>query len=231
MFMLARLSFMLLITGGMAGWCGHCENAPHRGWSWWFGWGDCKCYDGWSGDCCDSWSVTDWDKKVYEWNRGESCKAQPGAACRGVQTNSPPPVNHAQQWDYEPSKEYSTQSQCVSAGCIWSTCFPLEPGFTYDSADEMCSHCDGPWKGKCKWDHYEPPWFAFAGPGEHCGFKYPACPASEGENCFCGAAKDDLISGWNDGGKGMDKFCPKAMDHGDGRTQKCLWNGWTIDPQ
>jgi len=230
MFMLGRLVFMLLIPGGIAGWCGQCENAPHRGWSWWFGWGDCNCFDGWSGDCCDSWSVSDWDKKVYEWNRGESCKAQPEAACQHA-SNPPAPVEYTQQWEYEPNKALSTQSQCVSAGCVWATCFPQPYGFTYDAADEMCSHCHGPWKGKCEWDHYAPGWLAFAGPGEHCGFKYPACPESVGKNCFCGEAKDELNSGWFNGGQGMDKFCPQAMDHGDGRTQKCLWNGWTIDPQ
>ncbi|GMI24519.1 hypothetical protein TeGR_g5523 [Tetraparma gracilis] len=35
------------------GWCMSCQNAPSRTWSWWFGWGGCSCYAGWSGSCCD----------------------------------------------------------------------------------------------------------------------------------------------------------------------------------
>ncbi|GMH46405.1 hypothetical protein TrRE_jg6629 [Triparma retinervis] len=35
------------------GFCFSCANAPSRSWSWWFGWGGCECYAGWSGTCCD----------------------------------------------------------------------------------------------------------------------------------------------------------------------------------
>ena len=35
------------------GFCFSCANAPSRSWSWWFGWGSCECYAGWSGTCCD----------------------------------------------------------------------------------------------------------------------------------------------------------------------------------
>ena len=104
--------------------------------------------------------------------------------------------------------------------------------FNTPSADEMCSQCAGDWRGKCEWHHYAPGALAFAGRGEHCGFKYPTCPKSAGKNCFCSnAAKDALKSGWCNNGQGMDKFCPASMVHGDGRSQECSWNGWTVAPQ
>ena len=113
---------------------------------------------------------------------------------------------------------------------MWVSCFESTNNqFNMPPADEMCSHCSGPWEGKCEWHSYEPGALAFAGPGKHCGFKYPSCPESKGKSCFCGQdAIDELREGWCNNGMGMATFCPSAIDHGDGRKQACSWNGWSI---
>lgn len=124
--------------------------------------------------------------------------------------------------------------QCEADGCMWVECFQQTSVnlATSISADEMCSQCGGPWEGKCDWHSYAPGALAFAGPGKHCGFRYPACPSQSGKNCFCGSdAISELREGWCSGGQGQDTFCPANHDHGDGRTQECEWRGWTISPQ
>lgn len=197
-----------------------------------FGFGNCKCYSGWSGGCCNDWSVSDWEQKVSKWNEGESCEAQPNQACNKV-SNSPAIKTWTPTWTYPPDTSKGSQSSCEQAGCMWVDCFQSSNNqFNSPPADEMCSNCDGPWKGKCEWHHYVAGALAFAGPGEHCGFKYPACPSSKGSNCFCEAsAINALKTGWCNNGDGMGTFCPNAIDHGGGRTQECAWNGWTVSPQ
>lgn len=234
--MISTPKVLLLATIGTASaWCGICDNAPSRSWNWWFGFGECKCHDNWSDRCCATWSVNDWEKKVADWSRGESCEAQPGQACARPQTNSPAPVKHTQKWKHEPSETLTTEAQCVQNYCMWVECSEAKSsGSTLGTppADEMCSQCDGPWAGKCEWNHYKPGVLAFAGPGEHCGFKYPVCPERVAKHCFCGeAAVQELRAGWCNNGAGMSTFCPAAMDHGDGRSQACTWNGWQIWPQ
>jgi len=217
---------------GAAAYCSWCQNAPSRGWSWLFGWGDCKCHDGWSGDCCDEWSVSDWNQKVADWSRGESCEAQPDNACKLI-SNVPESTNYVQTWKYAPSTQSSSQQQCEDNGCMWVECFEASGKtlpFSTSDPSAMCYHCEGPWKGKCEWKHYEPGFLAFAGPGKHCGFSYPVCPAIEGKNCFCGEAATKVKEGWCDNGTGISTFCPNAMQHTDGRTQECSWNGWTVSP-
>ncbi|GMH49750.1 hypothetical protein TrRE_jg9152 [Triparma retinervis] len=204
-------------------------SSTFRSWSWWFGFGKCRCETGWSGSCCDDWSVSDWDAKVDAWNRGNSCEAQPGSACKEV-SNSPAALDVTQSWKYEPDGDLDSQSKCEEANCMWVSCFESTNNqFNMPPADEMCSHCSGLWEGKCEWHSYEPGALAFAGPGKHCGFKYPSCPESKGKSCFCGQdAIDELREGWCNNGMGMATFCPSAIDHGDGRKQACSWNGWSI---
>merc|ERR550525_2010666 len=99
----------------------------------------------------------------------------------------------ASAWTYEPTLSLSSQSKCESAGCMWVKCFPASGNslpFSTSNSSEMCSHCGGPWQGNCEWKSYEPGALAFAGPGKHCGFSYPECPASEGMHCFCGDAAE-----------------------------------------
>mmetsp|Transcript_26820 Transcript_26820/g.46545 ORF Transcript_26820/g.46545 Transcript_26820/m.46545 type:complete len:252 (-) Transcript_26820:47-802(-) len=227
------LPFLSNLLLGAAGYCGWCENAPSRTWTWLFGYGECKCYKGWSGSCCNEWEVSDWSQKVAEWSKGDSCKSQPQNACK-LNSNLPATKEYNQTWKYQPTS-YS-QSQCeATEGCLWVECFEDSGnGLPYSTSDpeEMCSHCGGPWQGHCEWKHYTPGFLAFAGPGEHCGFSYPVCPASEAKNCFCGEAAKEIKNGWcHNNGAGMDAFCPSAMKHADGRTQQCSWNGWTVSPQ
>ena len=228
-------SLLLLTLPAVAtSYCWSCENAPSRSWSWWFGFGSCNCESDWSGSCCGSWSVSDWDKKISEWSKGESCEAQPEQACKKV-SNSPPEYqvdSNLLEWEYEPSS-HTSQRQCENANCIWVECFKASSGARLSNTDPdtLCSHCDGPWEGKCEWNSYEPGPLAFAGPGKNCGFQYPKCEADKGENCFCGSATQEIKEGWCNSGRGQDKFCPRALDHGDGRTQECVWSGWTISPQ
>ncbi|GMI04158.1 hypothetical protein TrVE_jg7027 [Triparma verrucosa] len=228
------LTVVLIAVNGADAWCGSCDNAPSRSWSWWFGFGKCNCEGGWSGSCCNSWTVSDWDQKVDDWKKGLSCEAQPENACK---KNSNPPATPSVEvsWLYEPDNSKSTERQCTDAGCLWTECFPSNNAASFTdsvSADEMCSHCSGPWAGKCDWHSYSPGFLAFAGPGKHCGFNYPDCPASAGKNCWCeDAAKQDLADSWCNNGSNQDRFCPKAFDHGDGRVQSCSWSGWTIAPQ
>ncbi|GMH77916.1 hypothetical protein TrLO_g12617 [Triparma laevis f. longispina] len=60
--------------------------------------------------------------------------------------------------------------------------------------------------------------------------KTPALQA--GSNCFCDSdAKEDLANSYCNNGSNMQRFCPNAVDHGDGRTQSCVWSGWSIGPQ
>jgi len=223
---------VLTLPTAAVAWCGVCDNAPSRSWSWWFGFGECECYNNWSGRCCSEWSLGDWDQKVADWSRGESCEAQPGQAC-AVVTSSPASQTHTQIWKHQPEASLSSQSQCEASGCMWVECFPSDnAGLGVAPAEDMCSQCDGPWKGRCEWSEYSPGFLAFAGPGKYCGFKYPACPASAAKNCFCGEdTMQELRTGWCNNGEGMGTFCPNALDHGDGRTQQCSWNGWTISPQ
>ena len=222
----------LLACNQANAWCWSCENAPTRSWSWWFGWGSCNCYSGWGNSCCASWSVSDWEDKVSAWNRGESCEAQPSQACRKV-SGSPATASWTQTWKYPPDTTKSSQSTCEASGCLWVECFPSNNNqFNSPPADQMCSHCDGLWEGKCEWHHYAPGILAFAGPGEQCGFRYPSCPASEGSNCFCSdTAITHLKESWCDSGANMVDFCPVAMEWSDGRSQECSWNGWTVNPQ
>lgn len=198
-----------------------------------FGFGKCNCESGWSGGCCNNWRESDWSKKVDDWKRGDSCEAQPENACKRV-SNSPDPVTFDVVWTHEPDNSKITESQCTNAGCLWTECFPSNnaASFGTETAATMCSQCDGPWKGRCDWHSYEPGFLAFAGPGKHCGFNYPDCPASVGKNCWCDdAAKQDLADSWCDNGKNMERFCPNAYDGGGGRSQECTWTGWTIQPQ
>ena len=187
------------------------------------------------------------------WRKGEACEAQPEQACTRV-TNSPAVKTFAQQWKHAPTEGISTERQCEQSGCMWVKCLTTENNAVLlSSADEMCSQCSGLWEGKCEWFHYSPSalphyalactiiclilmllgFLAFAGPGEYCGFKYPVCPATAGEHCFCSAdAIKEIRTGWCNNGRGMSTFCPQNMTHSDGRTQQpCSWNGWTIWPQ
>lgn len=225
---------VLINVGADAAYCFQCKNAASRGWSWWFGWGDCQCTEGWSGDCCDDWSVSDWGQKVSDWGQGKSCAAHSENACKHI-SNLPATVDSMRTWSYPPTSDLSTQSQCEETnGCMWVECFPQSgDSLPYSTSipAEMCSDCGGPWQGKCEWKHYTPGFLAFAGPGEHCGFSYPVCPAIEGKNCFCGQAANKVKEGWCDNGAGMQTFCPNALNHGNGRSQECSWSGWTVSPQ
>merc|ERR1711998_781268 len=152
---------LLLLPLSASAWCGRCDNAPSRSWSWWLGFGSCECYDNWSGRCCSEWSLGDWDQKVSEWSRGESCEAQPDQACATV-SNSPEPTTHTQVWAHEPSSSLSSQRMCEASGCMWVECFKSKnKALGTASADEMCSQCSGPWKDKCEWHEYSPSVLAF----------------------------------------------------------------------
>mmetsp|Transcript_14035 Transcript_14035/g.27987 ORF Transcript_14035/g.27987 Transcript_14035/m.27987 type:complete len:839 (-) Transcript_14035:73-2589(-) len=52
--------------GSKRGFCMTCVNAPYRGWSWWFGWGECKCHAGWSGACCDIPMLNNGECALYD---------------------------------------------------------------------------------------------------------------------------------------------------------------------
>lgn len=131
-------------------------------------------------------------------------------------------------------RQLQTSARKVNVRRLTVECFPQSgDSLPYSTSipAEMCSDCGGPWQGKCEWKHYTPGFLAFAGPGEHCGFSYPVCPASEGKNCFCGQAANNVKEGWCDNGAGMQTFCPNALNHGNGRSQECSWSGWTVSPQ
>jgi len=195
-------------------------------WNWWFGFGECKCYEGWSGECCDEWAVSDWNAKVAAWSQGKSCKAMPNNAC-DKNSNLPAAQTFTRTWKHVPDSMLKSQSQCEANNCMWVECFEASGNslpYSSNKPEEMCAHCGGPWKGKCEWKHYAPGFLAFAGPGEHCGFQYPQCPTSEAKHCFCGEAAQKVREAWCSNNAAMD-FCPNAMTHGDGRTQECSWNG------
>ncbi|GMH93691.1 hypothetical protein TrST_g6085 [Triparma strigata] len=46
--------------------CMSCAHAPSRKWSWWFGWGSCDCFAGWSGACCDIPHLNSGECALYE---------------------------------------------------------------------------------------------------------------------------------------------------------------------
>ena len=55
-----------VMWGSKRGFCMSCVNAPYRRWSWWFGWGECKCHAGWSGTCCDIPKLNDGECALYD---------------------------------------------------------------------------------------------------------------------------------------------------------------------
>jgi acetone carboxylase gamma subunit len=204
-------------------WCWRCVQAPHR-WGWLLE--QCQCDDGWTGACCDEWSVADWKEKVADWNRGRSCE-EPQSHCRRI-SQPPIPISHQNNWTYQPS--IYGRTTCIKKGCIWVKCLSSDSSFSNVGPSEMCPQCSGPWTGKCKFHSYSPSILAFAGPGDHCGYKYPICPDDAAENCFCGHAKTQFMKEW-DRGTGLNNFCLDTYEYGDGRRQPCAWSGYTFTPQ
>ena len=218
----------------------NCQGDQEWSWKWgggWFpyyGW-DCGCFDGFEGTYCED-DVRTWDERVEGWTRGNYCEHSWDSESYVESGDYESYDFGSAEWPvHQPSTEYTTQSACVAAECIWVECFSddfsvVGSGDTL-SAEKMCNNFEGPWKDKCEFDHYAPGPLAFAGPGETCGFVYPKCPDVATQNCFCGdAAREAFTADWCDGGQLQD-WCPAVHQYDDGRSQPCRVNGYTFAPQ
>ncbi len=81
--------------GGYGGFCWQCsENSGSRGWSWWFGWGACPCFSGWTGSCCDI-STAAVDGGFSDWSNPGECsdKCGYGTATQTRTCTNPVPKN------------------------------------------------------------------------------------------------------------------------------------------
>lgn len=218
----------------------NCQGDQKWSWKWgggWFpyyGW-DCGCFDGFEGTYCED-DVRTWDERVEGWTRGNYCEHSWDSDSYVESGDYESYDFGSAEWPvHQPSTEYTTQSACVAAECIWVECFSddfsvVGSGDTLN-AEKMCNNFEGPWKDKCEFDHYAPGPLAFAGPGETCGFVYPKCPDVATQNCFCGdAAREAFTADWCDGGQLQD-WCPAVHQYDDGRSQPCRVNGYTFAPQ
>ena len=217
----------------------NCQGDQEWSWKWGGGWFpyygyDCGCFDGFEGEYCER-DTRAWGDRVDGWLKGQYCEYSWDSEYYEDESDYEPHDFGDFKWEHSPSPEYTTERACVQADCLWVSCTASEESITANgdtlSEEKMCNNFQGPWEGKCEFDHYAPGPLAFAGPGEHCGFVYPKCPDVATNNCFCGeAAKEAFVTDWCDGGD-MTDWCPTRYRHDDGRSQPCQINGYTFSPQ